>query len=233
MRRIIILLTAAVLTASCERTHEEVLLTYPNGNPRLVVTTKGKADTKTRVGEKMYYENGELRVKKKFSGAEESPSGIWEYHYADGTIFAKGNFNKDHTFGTDWHFNKADGSELYTGPSDSLKVVEMTENQMPGTIYYYSSDSIRVFQFFEDFSLRSTGTIRNKLLDGRWKYYHPNGNLQLEALYIEGKENGVYCSYRENGIPYFRGIYINGVRAGIWVFYDDHGNLSGTKNFDE
>ena len=233
MKRILTLLAVALLATSCGRSREEVLLTYPNGQPRLVVTVKGKDDKKVRVGEKLFYENGELRAQKHFSGNEETPSGTWEYHYMNGKIFAKGNFNKDHVFGTEWRFNNPDGSELYAEHADSLKVVEMTENQMPGTVYYYSADSIRVFQFFEDFTLRSTGTIRHKLLDGRWKYFYPNGTLQLEALYIEGKENGLYCSYRESGIPYFRGMYINGVRAGRWEFYDDQGNLSGTKNFDE
>lgn len=233
MKKIVLFLLVALCVVSCDRVREEVILTYPNGKPELVYLVKGKDDKKVRVGEKMYYSNGQLRAEKHFKGAKETPTGTWEYYYYNGNMFAQGNFEKNHTFGADWKFYKLEKGDFFNLKFDSVKVVEISEHQIPGTVYYYMSDSIRVFQFYEDYNTRSTGMMRDGALDGRWQYFYPNGKVQLEALYIHGKENGVYCSYRENGIPYFRGIYINGVRAGIWEFYDMEGNLCGTKNYDK
>lgn len=226
MKKAILFSLVVLLFAACG-TKEEVVLKYDNGTPRLVVIKKGDI----RIGEKLFYENGQLRAEKHFSGKEETPSGKWSYYYASGALFAQGNFDKDHTFGSDWIIQKESGASRYDLPTDSLKVVEMTDNLLPSTIYYYNADSIRVFQFYEDYTLRSTGIIRQEKLDGLWRYYYPSGQTQVEAHYVQGKEDGIYCSFRENGVPYFRGIYTQGTRSGIWEFYDEQGNLSGKKEF--
>ena len=38
----------------------------------LVVLEKGKKDNPTRIGEKMYYQNGQLQLEKQFSGKPET-----------------------------------------------------------------------------------------------------------------------------------------------------------------
>lgn len=233
MKKLVLFLAVAALSASCGRVREEVVSKYPDGTPELVYLVKGKDADKVRVGEKMFYTNGKLRAEKHFTGRDERPNGTWNYYYDDGKLFAKGSFEENAAFGTDWTFYRPNGENFFTGRCDSVKVVEMGTMTIPGTVYCYAGDSIHVVQFFENFAVRGEGLMVNNFLQGKWQSFYPNGNLMLEAIYIDGKENGIYNSYRENGIPYFRGLYINGLRAGIWEFYDMEGNLSGTKDFDK
>ena len=62
----IIILATTLLATSCNRVKERVVQTYPNGKPMLVYLEKGKKKSATRVGERMYYENGQLQFEKKF-----------------------------------------------------------------------------------------------------------------------------------------------------------------------
>ena len=71
MKRIAILLAAAILLSACGHVREEVIQAYPSGKPMLVFLLKGDKKDPTRVGERMYYENGQLQFEKKFSGKPE------------------------------------------------------------------------------------------------------------------------------------------------------------------
>ncbi len=232
MKKIILTLLPILLLASCNPTQEEVVLTYANGNPELVYLVKGKDDNRHIVGEKMYYENGQLRADKHFSTKDEQPEGTWHYYYSDGTTFAQGEFDATHPLGSHWQFFKKDSQPYHTAPCDSLVVLELNAKQMPATVAYYTGDSASIYKFYEDYSLQSEGLLLNNQRHGKWFYYYPDGTIQVEATFINGIENGAYKCFRENGIPIYLGYYINGKRANIWEFYDMEGNLSGTKNFD-
>ena len=68
-------------------------------------------------------------------------------------------------------------------------------------------------------------TIENK------QYYYENGNLQAEATYVDGREEGPYRVFRENGVPYYIGQYTAGARTGMWEVYDPQGNLVEQKEY--
>lgn len=232
MKKLIFIISGLLLIASCQRTYKEVVESYSNGNPATVYYYKGTDENKVKVGEEFYYPDGQLRAEKHFSAKDATPTGTWKFFYPNGKIFAQAAFSKDTPYGKDWKIKNDKGQDYYQGPCDSLRMKEFGE-ECPGTVYYYSADSIRVFQFYPDYSLKAVGSMRNNYLYGHWHYYYPNGLPLTDAIYIDGVQNGAYNSYRENGLPYFRGFYINGKRAGIWEFYDQEGNLEGTKNFDE
>lgn len=228
---ILLLALTVALLSSCHRTRNEVIEKYPNGKAKLVYQVQGKDENKQRVGEKMYYEDGQLRWEKHFR--DEQPTGIWRYYYGNGQQFAQGDFGTNHRYGAAWQFSTAKGKALREGTFDSVTVTAFTPEMFPTTLAYHHQDSIWAYEYYEDLSLRATGQIVGNRRDGHWIFYYPTGVTQAEAIYADGVENGMHCAYRENGTPYYRGAYINGQRAGAWEFYDQDGNLCGTKNFDK
>ena len=65
----------------------------------------------------------------------------------------------------------------------------------------------------------------------RLSFYHANGNIQTEATFVGGLEEGPYRVFRENGVPYYIGSYHEGVRTGKWEIYDETGQLVTTQEY--
>ena len=104
MKRSVFLILAALLMAACNNTHEKVVQRHPNGTPMLVYQYKGSEKDPTRVGECMYYDNGQLQFEKHFSGKPEQPSGTWRYYFDNGQLFASADFDSHSPFGRHWVF---------------------------------------------------------------------------------------------------------------------------------
>ena len=231
-KKTILFLAIAAFAVSCHRPYDTVFSTYPNGSPKLVFTViDGKGDKLIRVGEKMYYENGNIMYEKHFK--DDKPTGEWRYCYDNGQLHTSGSFSTGDSsdYGSGWQFYNRDGKEFVT-TYDSMKVLQYTTDHRPLSVTYYVGDTEIRYQFNDNYTVNAHGTVINGQKEGLWEFYYANGQKMLEARYVDGVENGLYISYRENGIPYFRGIYINGKRANIWEFYDEEGNLAGTKDFD-
>lgn len=157
----------------------------------------------------------------------------WRYYYPSGELFAEAEFDEGHELGHLWKIYSPEGEDYLSATYDSLVCSELGPMQTPGTFYYHHADTITAIQFFSDCNLRSVGQLVDGKREGRWFFYHPNGQVQTEAIFQGGVENGVYTVFRENGTPYFRGLYINGHRAGIWEIYDEEANLVTTQNYDK
>ena len=230
-KKILLLLAVVALVASCHRPYDTVFSTYPNGAKKLVFTViDGDNGEVTRVGEKMYYENGKLMYEKHFK--DDQPAGEWKFWYDNGNLHACGNFDKDKEKGSGWQFYDKKGDSFVPDGYDSLVVMDFTTDRRPLSISYYKDSCELRFQFNDNFTLNARGMVRNGKKNGVWEFYYANGQKMLEAMYLEDVENGAYNSYRENGVPYFRGYYINGSRANVWEFYDEEGNLAGRQDFD-
>ncbi|MBP5190291.1 MAG: hypothetical protein J6031_05195 [Bacteroidales bacterium] len=227
----ITIVAAVLLFASCNRPYDTVYSTYKDGSPKLVFTViDGKGGEVTRLGEKMYYENGKLMYDKHFDGNK--PCGIWKFYYENGQLHAEGSFDKNDSIGSDWKLFKDNGEDFYTEQYDSMVVLAVTADHRPLSVSYFKDNTEMRFQFNENYTINTRGLVKNGLKEGRWEFFYANGQKMLEANYSKGIENGAYNSYRDNGIPYFRGFYINGQRANIWEFYDEAGNLAGRQDFD-
>lgn len=226
------LVAALLLVGACNRPYEKVYATYDNGNPKLVFTLVDNRDgNPDRIGEKSYYEDGQLRYEKHFK--EGRPSGEWTFYYANGKMHAKGTFNTNDTMGTDWKFYNDKGEDFYQEDYDSMRVLDFTADHRPLSVAYYKGDEEMRFQFNDNFTLNTKGMVKGGAKEGRWEFYYADGTLRMEAVYSHDLRNGAYNSYRENGIPYFRGFYINDQRANIWEFYDEAGNLAGRQDYDK
>lgn len=230
---LITLALATLLICSCNRVREEVIQTYPSGKPMLVILVKGDKKDPTRVGEKMYYESGQLQFEKYFTGKPEEPDGMWNYYWDNGKLFASGDFSKRRDFGSNWVFLNRDGNQYYDGQLDSVYVTDMGMLGTPTTVTFCSGKHEDVVQFYSNFTVRSTERLTNGARSGHVYFYFPNGKTQVEANFENGLEEGPYIVYQENGIPMYQGKYHEGKRVGVWEFYDEQGNLLNTKDYGE
>ena len=233
MKKTAVILIAIVMLSACSRVREEVIQTYPNGNPMLVFLVKGDKKDPTRVGERMYYENGQLQFEKHFSGRPEQPTGTWNYFFDNGQLFATADFSTRHDYGSNWKFYNRNGGNYYDGKLDSVYVTDLGMFGTPSTVVFCSGIHQDVIQFYSNYTVRSTERLTDGMRSGRVFFYFPNGNPQVEAHFVKGLEEGPYIVYRENGIPYYQGNYTEGKRTGIWEFYDEKGNLTRTIDYSE
>ncbi len=60
------------------------------------------------------------------------------------------------------------------------------------------------------------GTTGEIARHGEWRFYHPNGKVQMEGTYDRGKETGRFVWYHENGQKSSEGDYYNGKKQGRW-----------------
>lgn len=222
---------ATLLASSCNRVREKVVQSYPSGEPMVVILEKGKKQNPTRVGEKMYYQNGQLQFEKKFSGKPEVPDGIWHYYWDNGQLFASGDFTQNHQFGSNWVFFNRGGGPYYDGQLDSAVVSDMGMFGTPSTVSFFSGNHQDVVQFYSNYTVRSTERLGGGLRQGKVYFYFPDGKIQVEASFVDGLQDGPYVVYHENGVPYYQGKYEHGKRVGIWEFYDKEGNLVERKDY--
>jgi antitoxin component YwqK of YwqJK toxin-antitoxin module len=233
MKKTTLILATILLLSACGHVREEVIQTYPSGKPMLVLLEKGDKKDPTRVGERMYYENGQLQFEKKFSGKPEVPTGTWNYYFDNGQLFATADFSKRHDYGSQWEFYNRNGGNYYDGQLDSVYVTDLGMFGTPSTVVFCSGKHKDVIQFYSNYTVRSTERLTNEMRSGKVFFYFPNGRPQVEANFKEGVEDGPYIVYRDNGIPYYQGNYTEGKRTGIWEFYDEEGNLVRTVDYNE
>lgn len=227
----VLVLTTTLFFSGCRRVHEKVVQSYPDGTPMLVYLYKGSEKNPTRVGERMFYNDGTLQFEKKFSGKPEQPDGIWNYYFDNGQLFASGDFSHNHEYGSNWQFFNRNGGAYYDAKLDSVYVNDMGMFGTPSTVVFCSGANQDVIQFFSNFTVRSTERLTNGVRNGHIIFYYPGGKMQTEANFVNGVEEGEHIVYHENGVPYYRGMYSEGKRVGIWEFYDEDGELVETKEF--
>lgn len=146
------------------------------------------------------------------------------FQSADGSVEAVNN-------GGQWTITDSTGHELVSG-YDSMRVTEVSESGHPMTVLYYKGADVLMRQFYSTMRLRSEGTVHNGRREGRWVFYHPNGQVQVETTYIDGKEEGEYRVLRDNGAPVYIGHYEGGRPTGVWEAYDQDGNLAERMDYN-
>ena len=231
--RLILIAAATLLISACNPVRERTVQSYPSGKPMLVFLEKGDRKDPTRIGEKMYYENGQLQFEKTFSGKPEIPDGTWKYYFDNGQLFATGDFSRNHEYGSNWTFYNRNGGPYYDGILDSVLVTDLGMFGTPSTVVFCTGIHQDVIQFYSNYTVRSTERLTNNTRNGRVFFYFPNGQIQVEANFVDGEEEGPYTVYHDNGVPFYQGNYEHGKRTGIWEFYDSEGNLDHTTDYSK
>lgn len=74
--------------------------------------------------------------------------------------------------------------------------------------------------------IQSISNYSDGKLDGDYKYFHDNGQLWTERVFLNGKLMEVKSNFNREGEPLFPGTIKNG--NGTVVLYDEQGNLIKT-----
>lgn len=130
--------------------------------------------------------------------------------------------------------NRPDPAEQFNDKTPGRKVIESYSNQNPQVVYFYEVDEndkvtdtkIGEMYYYQDKKVYVGGGVKNNKRDGVWKAYHPNGKVQTDAFYIEGKEDGDYTVYYDNEQILYSGHYTKGICDGAWKFYSRNGKLT-------
>lgn len=64
--------------------------------------------------------------------------------------------------------------------------------------------------YYPNGQLQWSGTYKNDLEHGPWKYYHQNGKIKSEQNYANGKEEGIFIDYDEKGKKLKESMYQRG-----------------------
>jgi len=73
---------------------------------------------------------------------------------------------------------------------------------------------------------KEQGSFKDGKRDGRWRWYHDNGQLKDKLEYKEGKQEGRWVGYHKNGQLEFEGEYKDGKPEGPWVGYHEDGSIN-------
>lgn len=79
--------------------------------------------------------------------------------------------------------------------------------------------------------LLCSGYFLSKGVNGNQTFYYENGNIQAEASYENGVENGLWKWYSESGILLKQGSYKNGLFDETWLVYNNQGTLIDSSNY--
>ena len=112
------------------------------------------------------------------------------------------------------------------------KATELWSDSLPKVMYYYKIDEkgnttdepIGVAEYYQNQQEYVTGGLKDGKREGKWYAFFPDGSVQTEAFFVDGKEHGAYNIFRENGKPLFKGNYNHGICDGTWTWYDENGN---------
>lgn len=175
--------------------------------------------------------NGKLcdELGKPFSGRikEESGDYINIYSYKSGELdgvnvsYYKNNIKEiGH-----WKNGKQNGLfQLYTEEGILIDNANFKEGERDGLTKQYYSDTGK---------LRVSGNYKNGVLEGEFKAYYPNGNLQGEIIYKNGEMNGDFKEYHENKNKRLSGSYKNNLQDGEWKSYLEDGTLETIVNYKD
>ena len=175
--------------------------------------------------------NGKLCDKdgKPFSGRIKETSGDYTniYSYKSGELHGLNvSYYKDNIKEIGhWKDGKQNGLfQLYTEEGILVDDANFKEGERDGLTEQFYSDTGK---------LRVSGNYKNGVLDGEFKAYYPNGNLQGEVNYKNGEMNGEFKEYHENKNIRLSGSYKNSLQDGEWKSYLEDGTLETIVNYKD
>lgn len=163
---------------------------------------------------------------------------VWKFYYPDGKIATEISYRQDKKNGYstnyDFYYTK-DSVKIYYRASKEL----FLNGNREGLSYYFDStgyqkysynyrndkrqgdgkefDSngqvITLFSFYNGYlveTIKINRTDSNKLRQGKWIEFYPNGNKRIESHYFNDKLHGLYREYDNSGKTINERKYVNG-----------------------
>ncbi|MEQ9262520.1 MAG: nicotinic acid mononucleotide adenyltransferase [Owenweeksia sp.] len=95
---------------------------------------------------------------------------------------------------------------MYTGCLMIMTVALLTAQPKP--VYEKEGNKVRVTHFYEDGTVRETGTYAsNGKLHGDWFQYNEDGSVSYKAYYNNGKKEGKWFKWEDEGLTMYEIAY--------------------------
>ncbi len=105
-------------------------------------------------------------------------------------------------------------ASLFAQDPDLIRqVMRKHPDGSPYVVLYFKTSTQELVKeevFFANGKIQWTGTYKDEVEDGVWKYYYENGRLKSEQHYSKGKEDGVFTDYDLSGKMVKQSIYKGG-----------------------
>ena len=157
-----------------------------------------------------YYDNGNLRVEKKFD--RDGTRQFTSYYYENGNLHRRGLIEGGYRTGV-W--------EQYHGNGQLFMKQNVDDDKRNGEEIWY----------FEDGTIEREKYFKNGKPIGVWKEYNMGGQLERETHY-EKYSKSIETSYHENGPIEWQRFYENGEPVGVWKEYYLDGQLESETHYE-
>lgn len=184
------------------------------------------------------YDYGVLKKQEEINRTDKQgkKQGVWKDFYETGNVKSETNFLNGEKTGYSKSFSKT-GSlaniDKYVGDSLQTEAPELTTKLEVRNEYY------------EDGSIKKTGTYLYGLEEGTHKEYSPEGKITAAKIYKEGvltgeglideagNQLGPWIEYHASGKIKAKGNYENGTKTGEWIFYHVNGKVEQKGKYDK
>ncbi len=170
---------------------------YDNGKPMLVEQyTKGQpVDIHLS-----YFKGGQVSKKQEFQDAGQGQAhGIFERYFPNGNVRQSGHYTKGKKSGEWFRYNR-----------EGYPVEKIDYDQQPPQQEGYDHRGAK----------RSSGTLKNGLKSGLWRYFDSQENKRAKGEYQRGVRQGLWRFWSSDGKPQAKGEFDQGRRVGPWRY--DH-----------
>jgi antitoxin component YwqK of YwqJK toxin-antitoxin module len=196
---------------------------YQNGNKKTEGLFKIGAKDELWVE---YFENGKIESQIQYTN--DSKNGVWKKYNVNGDTLLIDNYKVDIKDGLHKEF------------AGNIVIEEGTfiNGLMTGEWVYRYKDGKGNLKGKGSFingdgsDIGTTGIPKNGR-EGIWLLYHPNGKLQAECNYLNGKLEGLRKTYFENGVLESEENYLNGKLEGLYKSYFENGILEAEQNLKQ
>jgi len=88
----------------------------------------------------------------------------------------------------------------------------------------------RWYRVYDDGSLYYTGTFKDGIPEGEFRYYYRSGELMTIATHKD-HQTAETVSYRMDGTVVSKGNYLNQKKNGEWLLYNEEGKLTSSESY--
>ena len=159
-------------------------------------------------------------------------TGTWREFHNNGVVSATGDYRSDKKQG-DWEQTWYSGSFWRRLTYDKGMSPDQLENQCRDDLSGTWDANLKKREVGCMVCRVSAESGNKKLRVGRWRWWHPNGQIEREGDFELGEAHGIWRQYNHEGKLTLEGTYERGKRIGLWRGFYPSGALQYEGRFNE
>ncbi|MBI3992494.1 MAG: hypothetical protein HY342_04410 [Candidatus Lambdaproteobacteria bacterium] len=186
----------------------------------------------------------------------------WEVRYEAGEVFRDGEFRRYHPGGAlalQAYYRHNEPVGVWTWFDAEGNVMRRVRHEQGRRVLLDNGEFLQPEHVFRDPAgrIKAEGIMKFDKPHGPWRFYFPDGSLQVKGAYVTGVADGLWITYQrngqmirretyrlgilhgefrrafDNGLEAERGSYDEGLRSGLWRTWYANGQLETEGYFRE